>query len=210
MNSKAESLTVRRLFSGNVTFAGAVALAGGTFPPCPYPEALFAGKSNVGKSTLINAVTGQAKLARASSTPGCTSQINFFNASDRLTLTDVPGYGYAKASKTSRREWERLLEYYFTNRKDRVALAFILLDSRRGVSEPDAELSELFAAERVEWRFVLTKADKAGEDEIRASAEQAERTAAFLGNPHAAMRTGAARGEGVAELRALLASLIGS
>ena len=145
-------------------FAGACDFVWGTgdinsLPPQGLPEIAFVGRSNVGKSSLINALTNRKTLARVSHTPGRTQQINFFNLSDRLMLTDLPGYGYAKASKTMAAEWQKLIFAYLRGRASlrRVSL---LIDSRRGVMELDEQVMKLLDEAAVSYGVVLTKIDE--------------------------------------------------
>lgn len=164
------AITEKQLFSGNASFFFAFAKADAPLPDIAVPEFVFAGRSNVGKSSLINAVTGQKKLARASSTPGCTQQINFFSLREAAVITDIPGYGYAKASGQSRERWRRLIENYFERRKGHITRLYLLIDARRGVKEQDEGLAEYMNALAVPFRCVITKCDKAKKDE-RAKAE---------------------------------------
>src|SRR5437016_5394809 len=128
----------RRLFNGSGTFRLGVA-AIEQLPPVRNVEIAFAGRSNVGKSSLINALTAVNGLARASNTPGRTRELNFFDVGDAFTLVDMPGYGYAKAAKKDVRQWQNMLKAYL---RGRVGLnrAFVLIDARHGVMTPDLEM----------------------------------------------------------------------
>ena len=122
-------------------------------------EIAFAGRSNVGKSSLINALTGVNGLARASNTPGRTRELNFFNVNDQLTLVDMPGYGYAKASKQEVKQWQSVLKGYLRGRPG-LTRAFVLIDSRHGILAADEEMFELLDESAVTYQLVLTKIDK--------------------------------------------------
>ena len=129
------------------------------YPPSHLPEIAFAGRSNVGKSSLINAITRKKNLARTSSTPGCTRLINFFRVNDRLSLVDLPGYGYAKAPLAARREWAPMIETYLKKRQ-MLATVVVILDVRRIPSEHDLTLIDWLRHYEIEPTVVLTKTDK--------------------------------------------------
>jgi len=157
-NDKAAADDARRLFAGECDFiAGAATID--RIPPDSLPEVAFIGRSNVGKSSLVNAITGRNSLARTSHTPGRTQQLNFFNLGDKFLLVDMPGYGYAKVSKTQKSEWEKLIKVYL---KGRVSLrcVFILIDSRHGVKDLDRDMMKMLDDAAVSYRIVLTKIDK--------------------------------------------------
>lgn len=128
-------------------------------PESDVPEVAFAGRSNVGKSSLLNALTGRRDLARTSNTPGRTQQLNFFNLSDRLYLVDMPGYGYAKVSKKMRSEWDTLIFDYLRGRPN-LRCVFVLVDSRHGLKDSDEMIMEMLDDAAVPYRIILTKADK--------------------------------------------------
>jgi len=134
-------------------------------PPPDLPEICFAGRSNVGKSSLINALTNQKGLARASNTPGRTRELNYFNLSDRIRLVDLPGYGYAKASKTDIANWTRLTRQFLRGRAP-LRRVFTLIDSRRGIKDPDIEIMEMLDEAAVPYQIVLTKIDKLKKGEL--------------------------------------------
>ena len=139
-------------------FVGAIAKPGQP-PPGNRPEIAFAGRSNVGKSSLINALLGRRKLARVSKDPGRTREINFFRINDRFHLVDLPGYGYAKVSKDVRRRWAPLIESYLTDNPRLLGLV-VLVDSRHGLTRTDHQLLEFLGRVEVPVLFVLTKIDK--------------------------------------------------
>ena len=128
-------------------------------PVLTLPEVAFAGRSNVGKSSLLNALVNNGKLARTSSTPGHTRQLNFFNLNDRLHLVDVPGYGYAKAPKSEIKRWQALLFDYLRGRRQ-LARVFVLIDARHGVKPEDETMLGMLDDAAVSYQLVLTKADK--------------------------------------------------
>ncbi len=153
----AEVLAARKLFAGDCKFIwGAQRID--QLPPQSLPEIAFAGRSNVGKSSLINALTGRKALARVSQTPGRTREINFFDLGGKLMLVDLPGYGYAKASKQLAAEWQDMIFAYLRGRANlkRVAL---LIDSRRGVMDVDKAVMELLDKTAVSYAVVMTKSD---------------------------------------------------
>jgi len=173
----------------------------------PLPEIAFVGRSNVGKSSLLNALTGRRTLARISNTPGRTRQINFFDLCGRMMLVDLPGYGYAEAPKTEIRRWTALLRAYLRSRST-LRRVCLLIDSRHGLKEIDLPLMEMLDTSGVSYQVVLTKTDKAG---AGALALIAERTAAELATHTAAHPeihlTSATKRHGIAALRATLGSL---
>ncbi|MHA1550171.1 MAG: ribosome biogenesis GTP-binding protein YihA/YsxC [Alphaproteobacteria bacterium] len=128
-------------------------------PPEKLPEIAFVGRSNVGKSSLINALTQTKKLAKTSSTPGRTQSLNFFNWDQRITIVDLPGYGFAKAPKKLARSWQGLMKDYL---RGRIALkrVFLLIDSRHGVKKVDEEMMEMLDECAVTYQLILTKIDK--------------------------------------------------
>jgi GTP-binding protein len=178
-------------------------------PAAKGTEIAFAGRSNSGKSSLINALTSHKDLARASNTPGRTRELNFFDiGSGRLTLVDMPGYGYAKAPKAEVRKWQALLKDYLRGRPG-LTRVFVLIDSRHGVTRADEEMFALLDESAVTFQLVLTKADKiAGRDEAalleKTHAVAKKRPAAF---PEVHL-TSSVSGRGFAELRAEIAGLV--
>lgn len=204
--SEDEIEAARKLFAGPVSFAkGVVALDG--LPPADRPEVCFAGRSNVGKSSLINALTGRKDLARASNTPGRTQEINFFDLGGRAWLVDLPGYGYAEAPRALVEKWQALIKAYLSGRPT-LRRAFVLIDGRHGVKPVDQEIMKLLDVAAVSYQAVLTKADKPKAAEL---AETAAGVAAALvkrpaAHPEVAV-TSSEKGDGIAELRAAIAAL---
>ena len=196
----------RKLFAQECRFvSGAADYAG--LPRDVLPEVAFAGRSNVGKSSLINALTGRKTLARTSNTPGRTRQINFFDLGGRLMLVDLPGYGYARAAKSEIRSWTRLIEDYL---KGRVGLRrlCLLIDGRHGIKPADDELMTLLDTAAVPYRVVLTKCDKVPATAL--AAHEAGVRKALAAHPAALpdpILTSAVKGAGIEDLRADLATL---
>ncbi len=196
----------RRLFaSGGEFLLGVVAMDG--LPPADRTEVCFAGRSNVGKSTLINALTGRRALARASNTPGRTQEINFFTLADSHYLVDLPGYGFAEAPVAVVAKWQALLKAYLAGRAS-LRRAFVLIDGRHGAKAVDEEIMTLLDRSAVPFQAVLTKADKPrGGDLDRALAT----TRAALARHPAAFPelivTSSETGAGIATLRATIAGL---
>ncbi len=196
----------RLLFAREATFFhGAQGLD--QLPQQQLPEIAFAGRSNVGKSSLINAITGRRALARASSTPGRTRQLNFFALGERLTIVDMPGYGYAQAGHAIKRDWQGLMLDYIRGRPS-LARVVLLLDARVEVKESDRTVMDLLDHAAVTFQLVLTKID--GVKDHRREAKKAEVLALARAHPAAfpdIVATSADSGAGIAELRASLASL---
>src|SRR6266436_2306237 len=152
--------TGRRLFALEARFV-AGASEPSALPPEGLPEIAFAGRSNVGKSSLVNALTGRRMLARTSNTPGRTRQLNFFALDGRLMLVDLPGYGYAAASKSAVAAWTRLVQHYLRGRAS-LRRVCLLIDSRHGIKEPDRPVMRLCDTSGLSYQVVLTKVDKLG------------------------------------------------
>lgn len=176
--------------------------------PAPdLPEVAFAGRSNVGKSSLINALTGRHGLARTSNTPGRTQQVNFFALGGRLMLVDLPGYGYAQAAKSAVARWQGLILDYLRGRPN-LRRTCVLVDARHGLKPSDREVMRTLDRSAVPYRVVLTKADKVGPRALAATLEAVETV--LKEHPAAmpeALATSAAKGYGIAEVRADLAQL---
>jgi GTP-binding protein len=197
----------RKLFAGNVVFVKGVVDLGG-LPEGDRTEIAFAGRSNVGKSSLINALTGRKNLARASNTPGRTQEINFFDLADgRYYLVDLPGYGFAEAPKKAVAIWSRLTMNYLRGRA-RLKRVFLLIDARRGIGEVDLGIMKQLDAAAVGYQIVLTKADKIKQSEVAGTV--AKTLAALKKHPAAHPRviaTSSEKGDGLPELRAEILSL---
>ena len=196
----------RVLFAGPVTFVkGVVAMPG--LPPADRLEVCFAGRSNVGKSSLINALTGRKTLARASNTPGRTQEINYFALGEERYLVDLPGYGYAEAPVAVVAKWQALLKQYLSGRAT-LRRAFVLIDARHGVKAVDEEILTLLDRSAVTFQTVLTKVDKISRTEREAVIEQVK---GALGKHPAAypeiVVTSSEKGEGIETLRALIATM---
>ncbi|MBY0560325.1 ribosome biogenesis GTP-binding protein YihA/YsxC [Hyphomicrobium sp.] len=200
----------RRLFTRAWTFAR------GTpdldhLPPDDRPEIAFAGRSNVGKSSLINALVGQLRLARASNTPGRTQELNFFTDPERdLFLVDMPGYGFAEAPKEKVAAWNKVIRAYLAGRRTLLRV-FLLIDARHGLKPPDDEILNLLDGAAVSYQVVLTKADKIKPTDLEKVIERtlkalAKRPAAFP----AIIATSSEKGLGFEELRGTIAQLLES
>jgi GTP-binding protein len=171
------------------------------------PEVAFCGRSNVGKSSLINALTGQKALARVSQTPGRTRQLNFFNLADRLTLVDLPGYGYAKASKDMQRDWQGVMFDYLRGRPNLVRV-MLLLDARIETKSADRAAMDLLNTAAVAFQIVLTKADDVGPQKLAARIKEAEALARGHTAAHPlVLVTSSETGHGIPEVRAEIAAL---
>ena len=196
----------RKLFAANVEFLkGVVAMSG--LPPADRIEVCFAGRSNVGKSSLINALTNRRNLARASNTPGRTQEINFFTTEGGPYLVDLPGYGFAQAPVAVVAKWQALLKNYLSGRAT-LRRAFVLIDMRHGIKAVDDEILTLLDRSAVTFQVVMTKADKVaakdhpnGLDRVRKP--RARHPAAY---PELIV-TSSEKGEGIETLRALIAGL---
>lgn len=200
----------RKLFAGPVAFLkSAPALQ--YLPEPDYPEIAFAGRSNVGKSSLLNALTNRNGLARTSNTPGRTQELNFFDVGDppRLRLVDMPGYGFAEAPKDLVKRWRFLVNDFLRGRQA-LKRAFVLIDSRHGIKPVDVDIMDMLDAAAVSYRVVLTKADKI---KATALADVTARTALAAGKRAAAhpdiITTSSEGGLGIPELRAAVLEAIG-
>jgi len=196
----------RKLFAGPCDFIWG-ATSADKLPPDSLNEVAFVGRSNAGKSSLVNALTGRKSLARVSQTPGATRQINFFNLAGRLMLVDLPGYGFAKRSRSEAEAWQEMIFAYLRGRS-RLRRVALLIDSRRGVLESDQQVMALLDRAAVSYALVLTKADELKTGELPkaledAAAEAAKHTAALA----QVQLTSALAGTGIPQLRAHLAAL---
>ena len=197
----------RKLFAGPCDFFFAAAKSDG-LPPIGAPEIAFAGRSNVGKSSLVNALTGRQSLARTSNTPGRTQELIFFDLGKQLTLVDMPGYGYAAVNKNKVASWGQLMRDYLRGRSA-LMRAFVLVDGRHGLKDSDIETMKLLDASAVSYAIVLTKRDevKLADQQARVEATlEALRThpAAYPGTFFTSSRTG----EGIPELRGHIMQLM--
>jgi len=193
----------RKLFSGPATFLKSAPEL--KFLPDPtVPEIAFAGRSNVGKSSLLNKLTNRSSLARTSNTPGRTQELNFFEIGDpiRLRLVDMPGYGFAKAPKDVARKWRFLVNDYLRGRQV-LKRALVLIDSRHGVKEIDREIMKMLDDAAVSYRLILTKADKIKASELAAvqAATEAEARKRPAAHPEV-IATSSEGGLGMDRLRA--------
>ena len=171
------------------------------------PEVAFAGRSNVGKSSLINALTGRKTLAKISNTPGRTRQLNFFDLAGRLMLADLPGYGYARVSKEQVADWTKLVELYLVGRAAR-RRALVLIDARHGLKDVDRRVMAMLDKAGVPYQAVLTKTDQLGSAQLAERlVELAGELAGYTAAHPDVMPTSAENGAGIAELRATLALL---
>jgi GTP-binding protein len=205
--SDAEIEAGRRLFAGDWQFVSATGSLA-SVPPMTVPEIAFAGRSNVGKSSLINALTGRRALARTSNTPGRTQELIFFGGPERLGLVDMPGYGYAVAAKSKVAAWTGLIHDYLRGRAT-LARVYVLIDARHGLKDVDDAILDTLGKAAVSHEIVLTKCDQIGE---AALTERIEAVRAAMKKRPAAfpdlVATSARSGAGIPELRAAIARLL--
>ena len=201
--SPAEIEAARKLFAGPCEFvAGAATFE--SMPGIALTEVAFAGRSNVGKSSLVNALTGRRTLARTSAKPGHTRQINFFDLASRLYLVDLPGYGFAQVSRSMKEAWQDLASAYLRGRPTLMRVC-LLIDSRRGVKDADRETMKNLDSAAVSYQLVLTKNDQLKTSEIVHALAAAEAVAAKHAAAHPrALATSSETGYGIPELRAEL------
>ncbi|MDA9208123.1 ribosome biogenesis GTP-binding protein YihA/YsxC [Octadecabacter sp.] len=196
----------RKMFAGETEFVkGVVAMSG--LPDPDRPEVCFAGRSNVGKSSLINALTGRKGLARASNTPGRTQEINYFTVGESHFLVDLPGYGYANAPLPVVEKWQRLLKSYL---RGRVTLrrAFVLVDARHGVKAVDEEIMALLSSSAVTFQCVMTKTDKLKKGDLdKVLAQVREKLSKHPAAYPELVLTSSEKGEGIETLRAIIAGI---
>ena len=197
----------RRLFAPEWRFVSAAGTPA-SLPAMKGDEIAFVGRSNVGKSSLINALTNRNGLARTSHTPGRTQELVFFSADDHVTLVDMPGYGYAAAPKAKVAAWTALIHAYLKGRAN-LKRVYLLVDARRGLTPPDSEVLDTLDAAAVSYQIVLTKADEIKPKELGACLEATK--AALTRHPAAfpeSLVTSAHGGAGIPELRAAIARLL--
>ena len=199
--------TGRRLFAGDWHFVAA-ASSDVSLPPMRGTEIAFAGRSNVGKSSLINALTGRKALARTSRTPGRTQELIFFTGGDNLNVVDMPGYGYAAAAKSKIAAWTALIEAYLRGRAN-LARVYVLVDARHGLKDADAPTFKALGQAAVSYQIVLTKADDVKGAELKDRIAQVEAAMAqWPGAFPGILVTSARAGTGLTELRAAVARLL--
>jgi GTP-binding protein len=205
--TRAEIDAGRRLFAGDWQFVAAAGTAA-SLPPMRGVEIAFAGRSNVGKSSLINALTGRKNLARISRTPGRTQELIFFNGGDNLNVVDMPGYGYAAAAKTKIAAWTALIDAFLRGRGN-LARIYVLVDARHGLKPTDDPALDALSQSAVSHQIVLTKCDAVKPSEL---AGRIAETEAALGKRPAAfptvLATSSHDGTGMPELRAAIARLL--
>lgn len=195
-----------KLFAGSCEFILGVAKLE-QLPLSELPEVAFAGRSNVGKSSLINAVTGRKGLAKTSNTPGRTQQLNYFKLADKLHIVDLPGYGYAQAPESTVRQWQKVIFAYLQGRVN-LKRVFLLIDSRHGIKKADTEVMEMLDKAAVTYQLVLTKTDKISSAALtklktEIETETAKHPAAYV----RVLATSSEKKQGIDLLRAEIASL---
>jgi len=196
----------RLLFAQNCDFLISAA-SFNQLPDTDLPEIAFAGRSNVGKSSLLNALTGRKNLARTSNTPGRTQQVNFFDLGGRMMLTDLPGYGYAKAAKSVVDQWTRLIKSYLRGRVQ-LRRVCLLIDSRHGLKDTDREAMALMDEAAVAYQIVLTKCDKIKAAELEKLLVKTDKEIAKHVAAHPEILvTSSFKSLGIEEMRAALATL---
>ena len=213
MHFELEDFTPEQLAQANTLFKTPTTFVLGVakldqLPLTEMPEVAFAGRSNVGKSSIINALTGQKGVAKTSNTPGRTQQLNFFNLANKLHIVDLPGYGFAKAPEVQVKQWQRIIFAYLQGRVN-LKRVFVLIDSRHGIKKSDLEIMELLDKAAVTYQIVLTKLDKIGSGNLTKVMTEVENEI----SKHAAaysrvLATSSEKNIGIDNLRAEIANLI--
>ena len=197
----------RELFNKRCDFVLSVASLK-QLPADDKTEVAFAGRSNVGKSSLINALFGQRKLAKTSSTPGRTQQLNYFNLNDQVYIVDLPGYGFAKAPKEIVKNWQKLINTYLVGRAN-LRRVFVLIDSRHGIKKIDEEIMDMLDTAAVTYQIVLTKIDKISEKEISRIIEETNKIVSKHTAAHVlVLKTSSEKNLFLDELKAEIADLL--
>jgi len=177
-------------------------------PVSELPEVAFVGRSNVGKSSLINAVTAQKGLAKTSNTPGRTQQLNYFNLADKIHLVDLPGYGFAQAPESLVKQWQKMIFTYLQGRVE-LKRVFMLIDSRHGIKKVDEEIMTMLDAAAVTYQIVLTKTDKISEVALNKVLKNTQETIKTHGAAYVnILATSSEKNRGIDIVRAEIASLI--
>lgn len=197
----------KKLFAGNCSFVLGVAKLEQLPPDNQMEEIAFAGRSNVGKSSLVNAVTGRRTLAKTSNTPGRTQQLNYFNLDNCLYMVDLPGYGFAKAPEDMVRQWQKMIFAYLQGRVN-LKRVFLLIDARHGIKKVDSDIMEMLDKAAVNYQIVLTKADKISAAALDKVMQETAQTIKKHPAAHVnVIATSSETGFGIGELRAEIAAL---
>jgi GTP-binding protein len=203
----AEIEAARKLFAGPCDFFWGAAAQDSLPPISDLPEIAFAGRSNVGKSSLVNALTGRRTLARVSATPGRTRQINFFDLAKTICLVDLPGYGFARVSKTMKEDWQGFAADYLRGRPT-LKRVYVLIDSRHGIKDSDRETMKNLDKAAVSYRIVLTKADRLNASDIPKAIAAAEAVLRkHVGAHPQVMASSSETGYGIPQLRAEISAV---
>jgi len=197
----------KKLFAAECTFVLGVARLSQLPPDNQIEEVAFAGRSNVGKSSLINALTGRRTLAKTSNTPGRTQQLNYFNLNNCLYLVDLPGYGFAKAPEAMVKQWQTMIFTYLQGRVN-LKRVFLLIDSRHGIKKVDKDIMEMLDKAAVNYQIILTKTDKISSSALNRVMQETAQTIKQHPAAHInIIATSSEKGAGIPELRAEIAQL---